>query len=160
MPTEPFFAGGGVFTIFVIAGGRSLLRAAETAVAAGSIYPYLMWVLRLLIWGSPPAFGNSAWNCQFGGLRLLLAIRPQLGAAAADSFAHQQQRFEPNSNTWYIKCWPLFFKWMRSAIKGIKDTTVPNNATLPLMTMLDDPRACSARICEERRSLQTDAMVL
>ena len=25
MPTEPFFAGGGVFTIVVIVGGRSLL---------------------------------------------------------------------------------------------------------------------------------------
>ena len=151
MPTEPFCAGGGVFTIVVIVGGRPLLPGGGNGGGCGVNLP-LPYV--------GAAAADSAWNCQFGGLRLLLAIRPQLGAAAADSFAHQQQRFEPNSNTWYIKCWPLFFKWMRSAIKGIKDTTVPNNATLPLITMLDDSRACSARICEERRSLQTDAMVL
>ena len=59
MPTEPFFAGGGVFTMFVIVGGRSVLPGGGNGGGCGVILP-LPYV--------GAAAADSAWNCQFGGV--------------------------------------------------------------------------------------------
>ena len=69
----------------MIVGGRSLLPGGGNGGGCGVNLP-LPYV--------GAAAADSAWNCQFGGLRLLLAIRPQLGAAAADSFAHTRLRLD------------------------------------------------------------------
>ena len=78
MPTEPFFAGGGVFTMFVIVGGRSVLPGGGNGGGCGVILP-LPYV--------GAAAADSAWNCQFGGLRPLLAIRPQATVIRCGSHA-------------------------------------------------------------------------